>query len=131
MCNAKGMNVKAGVIVELAFMTNEREAQDMMANKEFCLECAKELAEGFINYVTGGKPDQPVLKTSSEKEVMWLQMMLNAQISKKRIEAEYLTIDGQYGEQTANAVRVWQKYKRWTVGSGFFVGVNTLQSLNK
>ena len=50
MCNCNTMGTKASVLVELAFMTNEREAHDLMANEKFADECAKEIAMGICQY---------------------------------------------------------------------------------
>ena len=50
MCNAKTMKTKAAVIVEFAFMTNEREAQELMANEAYCEECAEEVYKAVCDY---------------------------------------------------------------------------------
>ena len=50
MCNAKNMGVQGAVIVELAFMTNEYEAQELMASEKYCEECAEELFKGVCDY---------------------------------------------------------------------------------
>lgn len=54
MCNCNNMDVKAAILVELAFMTNEVEATTMMANEEFWKECAQEICKGICEY-TGEK----------------------------------------------------------------------------
>jgi|GEM_PF-708077 len=51
LCNCKTMKTKASILVELAFMTNEYEAQELMANSDFWEECAEEIANGFDNYL--------------------------------------------------------------------------------
>ncbi len=50
MCNTNTMNTKASILCELAFMTNEYEAVNYMANRDFWKECAKEIADGVENY---------------------------------------------------------------------------------
>ncbi len=50
MCNCKTMNTKASILCEIAFMTNEREAQKLMANSDFWEECATEIAKGIERY---------------------------------------------------------------------------------
>jgi hypothetical protein len=45
------MNTKASIICELAFMTNQHEAMDLMANRSFWEECAKEIADGLDRYL--------------------------------------------------------------------------------
>lgn len=50
MCNCIKLGTKGSVLVELAFMTNEREAQDLIANYDFCKECSVEICKGFCDY---------------------------------------------------------------------------------
>ncbi len=50
MCNCNTMKTKASILCELAFMTNEKEAMEMMANADFWEECAEEIANGFENF---------------------------------------------------------------------------------
>lgn len=125
LCNATGMNVKAAILVELAFMTNEREAQELMASDLYCQECAEEIARGLIKHITG----EPVLNlitiASSRKSIMWLQMMLNKELGIK------LKLDGDYGVNTSKAVLQYFKSKDWsTYGkTGYFVGAGTIKSL--
>lgn len=67
MCNAKNMNTKGAVIVEFAFMTNEREAQELMANEAFCEECAQEVYQAVCEYYgveyTAKKKKEPKKET--------------------------------------------------------------------
>ncbi|MDF2538621.1 MAG: hypothetical protein K0S76_1642 [Herbinix sp.] len=51
MCNCNTMKTSASILCELAFMTNEHEAQDLMANMKFWNECAEEIASGLVNYL--------------------------------------------------------------------------------
>lgn len=48
--NCQAMGTKASVLVELAFMTNRHEAETMMANEAFWLECAEEICRGICEY---------------------------------------------------------------------------------
>jgi len=50
LCNCKTMSTKASILCELAFMTNEREAQELMANEAFCHEAAEEIAQAICEY---------------------------------------------------------------------------------
>lgn len=50
LCNCKLMGTKASILIEVAFMTNEHEAQDLMANTKFWAETASEIAVGIDNY---------------------------------------------------------------------------------
>ncbi len=50
MCNCKAMDTKASILCELAFMTNELEATELMANQNFWEECAKEIADGIDQF---------------------------------------------------------------------------------
>ena len=50
LCNCKVMGTKASILIEVAFMTNEHEAQDFMANSKFWDETASEIADGIDNY---------------------------------------------------------------------------------
>lgn len=50
MCNCKTMNTKASCLVEIAFMTNKREA-DLMKTDAFCKEQAVDIARGIIEYL--------------------------------------------------------------------------------
>ena len=51
MCNCQTMGTKASILVELAFMTNEYEAQELMANSKFWEESAEEITQGLLNYL--------------------------------------------------------------------------------
>ena len=50
MCNCTTMGTKASILCELAFMTNKTEAT-LMQDKNFCKECAREIAQGLANYL--------------------------------------------------------------------------------
>lgn len=65
MCNAKTMKTKAAVIVEFAFMTNKREAQELMASKAYCEECAEEVYKAVCDYYG---VDYRITKEETKKE---------------------------------------------------------------
>ena len=50
MCNCKSMRTQASILCEIAFMTNEREAHELMANESFWEECADEITTAFLRY---------------------------------------------------------------------------------
>ncbi len=84
MCNCNSMDTKAAVLVELAFMTNEKEATTMMANEAFWKESAQEIARGVCEY-TGIKyiqesyiPDKAITPKSPTQDIKWAQERLNA-----------------------------------------------------
>ena len=49
MCNCVAMGTQASVLMETAFMTNSRESA-LLQSDEFCMECAREIAQGIFNY---------------------------------------------------------------------------------
>ena len=50
MCNCPAMGVKAAILIEIGFMTNEKEIA-LMKTDAFCLECAEEAAKGVCDYL--------------------------------------------------------------------------------
>lgn len=64
MCNCNSLGVKAAIICELAFMTNENEAVNLMANEDYWKECAREICKGLCEF-TGVKyiEEAPEMKT--------------------------------------------------------------------
>lgn len=49
MCNCKSMGVKASLLIEYAFMTNQYEEQ-LIKTDAFCHECAEETVHGICDY---------------------------------------------------------------------------------
>lgn len=49
MCNCNGLGTEASIIVELAFMTNKREAMELMGNVDFWEECGIEICKGICD----------------------------------------------------------------------------------
>jgi N-acetylmuramoyl-L-alanine amidase len=73
MCNCKSMGVKAAILIEYAFMTNQREEQ-LIKSDAFCKECAEETVHGIcdylgIKYITNGQTSQ----SSIEKKLYRVQ----------------------------------------------------------
>lgn len=64
MCNCSSLGVKAAIICELAFMTNEHEAVNLMANEAYWKECAQEICKGLCEY-TGVKYVAEVADTTT------------------------------------------------------------------
>ena len=48
--NCQAMGVKAAVLIELAFMTNQVEAETMMANEQYWIESAEEICRALCSY---------------------------------------------------------------------------------
>lgn len=51
MCNCLAMGTKASILVECAFMTNQKETESMLANVDNWDESAEEIAKGIHNYI--------------------------------------------------------------------------------
>lgn len=64
MCNCFTMGTKASILCELGFMTNLTEAT-LMQDKDFCKECAREIAQGLANYLN----INIVLDTDNKEEI--------------------------------------------------------------
>lgn len=50
MCNTHSTGCKGSILIELAFMTNERE-EALLTSDKYLTECAKEIATALINYL--------------------------------------------------------------------------------
>lgn len=70
MCNCKSMGVKAAILIEYAFMTNQREEQ-LIKSDSFCRECAEETVHGICDYLgvpyTKTSTTQPVVDNGAKK----------------------------------------------------------------
>jgi N-acetylmuramoyl-L-alanine amidase len=60
LCNCNSMGTQASILCEIAFMTNEREAHELMANESFWEECAGEITRAVLNYCDCGNQEKPV-----------------------------------------------------------------------
>lgn len=130
MCNSLGMNVKASCLIELAFMTNQQEAEDYFANPYAWYKYAVQIAKGICNYA-GIKyvphvPKSQITPNSSIEDIAWLQHRLNCY-------GAVLVPDGVYGPKTAQALLLYQESKGWTVAStatGYYTGTGTINALS-
>lgn len=137
MCNCNNLNVKAAILVELAFMTNEHEATTMMANQRYWLESAQEICRGVCDY-TGVKyvpesyiPSKVITPDSSQQDIKWAQERLN------KVLPDYfpkLTVDGSYGAKTRLAVLTLWDILGWGThmnDDGKKIGKSTREHLAK
>jgi len=137
MCNCNSMDTKAAILVELAFMTNEKEATTMMANEAFWKECAQEIARGVCEY-TGIKyvsennaPSKTITPESPKEDIKWAQEKLNAVLPDWFPK---LKIDGFYGPKTRIAVLVYWDQLGWgkhMQDDGTRIGKATIQALSE
>ncbi len=135
MCNCNSMDTKGAILVELAFMTNEKEATTMMANEAFWKESAQEICRGICEY-TGFKyipevyiPAQTITPQSSAKDIKWAQEKLNAVLPSWLPK---LTVDGSYGPKTRIAVLVYWDQLGWGThmqDDGTKIGSSTREAL--
>lgn len=51
LCNCKAMGTNASILIEVAFMTSEHEAQELMSNSKFWAETAIEISNGIDKYL--------------------------------------------------------------------------------
>ena len=116
MCNCNNMDVKAAILVELAFMTNEREALTMMANEAYWKECAQEICKGVCEYTgikyipEGYYPTKTITPESPREDIRWAQEKLNLVIP---TWLPKLSVDGSYGPKTRIAVLVYWDALGW------------------
>ncbi|MDF2487355.1 MAG: hypothetical protein K0R46_3523 [Herbinix sp.] len=59
MCNCETMGTKASILCEIAFMTNQREAQELMAKRSFWEECANEITTAVKRYCNCNDQEEP------------------------------------------------------------------------
>ena len=116
MCNCNSMDVKAAILIELAFMTNLREATELMANEKYWAESAKEICRGICEY-TGIKyvpedymPNKAITPESPKEDIKWAQEHLNALLPDLYPR---LKVDGNYGPKTRIAVLILWNSLGW------------------
>ncbi len=121
MCNCNNMDVKGAILVECAFMTNLKEATEMMASEKFWKECAQEICQGIceftrIKYVSEKsdtyKPAKTITPESSKADVKWLQSRINS-VLPDLPGLTPLVIDGEYGPRTRIAVLIYWEQLGW------------------
>ena len=98
MCNARIMGTKASVLIEIAFMTNKREA-DLMLSDAFCKEQAEQACQGLCEYT--GKPyikDGGVVRYKAHvQNIGWQNEVKNGETAGttgKALRMEAIVIDG-------------------------------------
>ncbi len=135
MVNCNVLKVKAAILCELAFMTNQKEATTMMANEAFWKESAQEICKGVCEH-TGVKyveeqyiPTKTITPESPKKDIIWAQEKLNVVIPSWLPK---LTVDGSYGPKTRIAVLVYWDRLGWGThmqDDGRKIGSSTLKAL--
>ncbi|NLK99292.1 MAG: N-acetylmuramoyl-L-alanine amidase [Clostridiales bacterium] len=133
--NCEKLKVKGAILVELAFMTNLREATEMMANREYWKESAKEICMGICEY-TGVKyipelnyPAKSITPKSPSADIKWAQERLNRVIPNWLPKLE---VDGVYGPKTRIAVLIYWDQLGWgrhMEDDGKTIGLATRQAL--
>ena len=135
MCNCNNMDVKAAILCELAFMTNRREATELMANEAFWEECAQEICWGVCEY-TGIKyipkdyiPEKAITPESNTRDIKWVQEKLNAVLPEW---LSRLIVDGDYGSKTRIATLIYWDQLGWgkhLKDDGIRIGKSTREAL--
>lgn len=135
MCNCNSMDVKAAILIEMAFMTNLNEATTMMANEAFWKESAREICKGLCEY-TGVKyvpetliPTKTITPQSSKEDIIWAQERLNKVIP---TWLPKLAVDGSYGPKMRIAVLAYWDRLGWDMDmkdDGTKIGKNTIRAL--
>lgn len=141
MCNCNSLGTKAAILIELAFMTNLREAVSMMANEAYWKESARRICRGICEYA-GIKyrpetniPAKTVTPTSSKADIRWVQERLNTvlpHIYEPIKDIIPLKVDGSYGPKTRIATLLYWDALGWGKhmnDDGTRVGKNTREAL--
>jgi len=141
MCNCNTMGTKAAILIEMAFMTNLREAVAMMANEAYWKESARKICKGICEY-TGVKykpennmPSATVTPQSSKNDIRWVQERLNTvlpQIYNPIKDIVPLKVDGNFGPKTRIATLLYWDALGWGKhmnDDGTRIGKNTREAL--
>ena len=85
--NCQAMNTKASVLVELAFMTNQYEAESLMANSAFWVEAAEEICRGVCDYtkIPYVEPKEDDVKTT----------IITAEMNGKDVQLTSIIVNGE------------------------------------
>lgn len=138
MCNCNNMDVKAAILVELAFMTNLREATELMVSEVFWKECAQEICRGVceftgIKYVAEiNSPTATITPKSSADDINWAKQRLNETLPEiKGITP--LVLDGIYDPKMRIAVLHYWLQLGWAglKDHGIALGKATREALAK
>lgn len=136
MCNCNNMDVKGAILLELAFMTNQKEALELMADEEYLKNCAIATAKGMcefagVKYVAETyKPTKSITKDSNKTDIKWLQTNLNTVL--KGHSFIPLTVDGIYGNKTRISVLIYWELLGWNkdgTADGWKAGAKTINKL--
>ena len=87
LCNCEALGTKASILVELAFMTNEKEATEMVANALFWKECAKEICKGFCDMEGKEYVPEGEVKTIYSVQIGTYSKLENAAIQLAKVKA--------------------------------------------
>lgn len=122
MCNCSKLETKAAILIEMAFMTNLKEAVTMMANEAYWKESAKKICLGLCEY-TGMKympdmyiPSATVTPESSKDDIRWVQEKYNIllpQIYDPIKDIIPLKTDGVFGPKTRIATLLYWDALGW------------------
>lgn len=136
MCNCNNLDVKGAILVELAFMTNLREATELMASDNYWKESAIEIAKGLCEYVgkkyieESNTPTKTITIDSSKEDIKWLQDRLNKALPNESNIP--LIVDGIYGNKTRIAVLIYWEKLGWNKdgsADGWRAGAKTINKL--
>ena len=108
MCNCTVMNVKASILCELAFMTNEYEA-GLTTSSEFWDECAEEITKGICEYTGAEYVEYEASDDTPEGEDKHMKTVTGATANEKMMikaiqKAAGAIVDGAIGTQTMSDI---------------------------
>lgn len=137
MCNCNSLNVKGAILIETAFMTNEKEATSLMGSAKFWKETSVKIAQGICEYLgvsyipESVMPSKTITKDSKKEDIKWLQKGLNQCLTEKESFIP-LAEDGIFGNKTRIAVLIYWEKLGWNkegVDTGWKAGKATINAL--
>ena len=136
MCNCNSLGVKGAILTELAFMTNQREAVELMGSEDYWKESAREICMGICEY-TGKNyveeiivPTKTITKSSSKDDIRWLQNKLNSVLAGESFIP--LAVNGIYDSKVRIAVLIYWEKRGWNkdgAKDGWSAGTGTIDAL--
>lgn len=114
LCNCNKTGCKASILPELAFMTNLKEATELLGSFDFWMECAIEIARGVCEYYNmpylsaEQKVPKRVTRESTKEDIVWLQTQL-----RKCVKNYQIKITGVYDSTTRIAVLIYWEQLGW------------------